>query len=349
MSAHDRHDPPSAPVVVVRDRARVVDAEERRSHGRDHWVDGTFGRFEQGRRSVVLSPNGPNVLRQERRRPRRRGVIDLDAGPGTDVAISGLPPLVDYASGGPVFHDDRRGVTLLFYHGEVHHLGDATRFWSFIGVAVSRDAGEHFRDLGPVVEPHESLVHWLDHGDRCVEIGSGGFVVADGEFDLYFTDASAPMPVNLGAVHAPVDEVVDAAVRGEGVAWRRRRSRTNPFDTSDLFPRRWGFHFVRWFDVAVDRETGRRLMIYSCESFGRWNLFVTWSDDGTIWSAPTPLLERPSAVERLYVTIDSGVDGEPRRVVASELSLYVVASAVGGFDRWDDATIERWNLSITER
>ena len=298
---------------------------------------------------MVLSPNGPNVLRQERRGPRRGGAVEFDDGPGTEVAISGLPPLVDYASGGPVFHDDRRGVTLLFYHGEVHHLGDATRFWSFIGVAASRDGGERFADLGPVVEPHQSLGHWLDHGDRSVEIGSGGFVVVDGEFDLYFTDASAPMPVNLGAVHAPVDEVVDAAVRGEGVEWRRRRSRTNPFDTSDLFPRRWGFHFVRWFDVAVDRETGRRLMIYSCESFGRWNLFVTWSDDGTIWSAPTPLLERPSSVERLYVTIDSGADGVPRHVRASDVEVYVVASAVGGFDRWDDATIERWSLSITER
>lgn len=348
MSVTRRLAPPPAPVVVVRDRSRAIEAEERRAAGRDHWVDGTFGRFRRGRRTVVLSPNGRTVLRQERRRPRGRDAVELDAGPGTAVVISGLPPLVDYASGGPVFHDERRDVTLLAYHGEVHHLGDATRFWSFIGLAVSRDAGVHFDDLGPVVEPHETLGHWLDHGDRSVEIGSGGFVVADGEIDLFFTDASAPMPVNLGAVHASVDDVVEAAVRGEGVSWQRRRSDTNPFATSDLFPRRWGFHFVRWFDVAVDRDSGRRLLIYSCESFGRWNLFVTWSDDGTVWSAPTPLLERPSSVERLYVTIDSGVDGRPRQVCAAEFTIHVVASSVGGFDRWTDAVIERWILSVTE-
>ena len=347
MNASVRPDPPPAPVVVVRDRSRVVDVEARRAHGRDHWVDGTFGRFQQGRRSVVLSPNGPTVFRQERRR-RRGGVVDLDAGPGTEVSISGLPPLVDYASGGPVFHDARRNVTLLFYHGEVHHLGDATRFWSFIGLAASRDGGERFSDVGPVVEPHESLGHWLDHSDRSVEIGPGGFVAVDGEFDLFFTDASAPMPVNLGAVHASIDDVVDAAVRSEGVVWRRRRSHTNPFETSDLFPRRWGFHFIRWFDVAVDRASSRRVMIYSCESFGRWNLFATWSLDGTVWSAPAPLLERPSSIERLYVTIDSGRDAPPRYIDARDLTVYVVASRVGGFDRWEDAVVERWDLSISE-
>lgn len=330
------------------DPVPVATADQRRALGLDHWVDGTMGFHRCGGRTLVVAPNGPRLARH-----------DLSAGgflaglvdPGQ--SIQGLPADVAHASGGPLYHDDASGQLLLVYHGETFRHGDHRDFWSFIGMAVSDDGGATFEDLGRVVT--SDLAEDDPDRPRPVEVGSGGFVVRDGWFHLYFHDRNAlRVRRDLCVARARLTDVLAAA--------RARRAPTfakyheGAFGepglggrASELLP---GLrHRVCWLDVAYLEPHDRFMLVHSTietlrDRQAMWNLAVALSPDGVTWDAPQLLEHDPVPAETLYVTIDSGGACQ-RTVTGDRFDVYRVRASARY--RWDDAALERITITHERR
>src|SRR5690606_38678048 len=111
--------------------------------------------------------------------------------------IEGVGADVAYASGSSVHVDPESGAVLLFFHEEVHPGGDELRFWSAIGLAVSRDGGRTFTSRGRIISPN------IDVDDprrvALTEVGGAPFAVHDGHFHIYFRETLASgEALNLG-------------------------------------------------------------------------------------------------------------------------------------------------------
>lgn len=295
---------------------------------------------------MVIAPNGPRLSRHDLSSGGFLGGLVT-----AEQVIEGLPPVVAHASGGPLYHDPRSGMLVLVYHGETFHEGDPRDFYSFIGMAASDDGGATFRDLGRVIT---SDLGEHDPGrPRPVELGSGGFVIRDGWFHLYFQDRNADsVRRDLAVARARVDEVVDAARLGRAPQFSKywEGSFSEPGlggRSTELLP---GLRFrVCWFDVALLASQGLTLLVHSTVQSVRdgvvmWNLATATSRDGLHWSEPELLFDDPVAAETLYVTIDSGGPSQ-RTIISDRFDVYRVRSSAQF--RWDDAVLER--IPITSR
>lgn len=329
---------------VVTDERTVVGRNERRAAGLDFWVDGTFGVDRRGGRTLAVMPNGPCL-----------SLHDLDRGGfiagllAADHRIQGLPDDVDHASGGPLHRDPDTGLLLLVYHGETFRDGDPTDYYSYIGLAASRDDGDTFTDLGRIV------TSWLEEHDpgrpRPVDLGSGGFTIADGWFNVYFQDRGLlHTRRDLSVARARTDDVVTAALEGRAATF------TKYFDgrwcepglggrSDELLPglrRR-----VVWSDAAWCEPLGRHLLVVSHVAemhdwVAHWTHSISLSPDGLCWSEPAMIVD-PVPAEMLYVTIDS-TGPDQHRITGDEFHLYRVHATTPW--RWDDARLDRLTVRI---
>jgi hypothetical protein len=332
----------------VADPVVVATADQRRALGLDHWVDGTMGFHRAGGRRMAIAPNGPRLARHDLTTGGLlTGLVD------PHQTIMGLPADVAHASGGPLHHDEGSGQLLLVYHGETFRNDDHRDFFSFIGMAVSDDDGATFEDLGRVIT--SDLVEDDPHRPGPVEIGSGGFVVRDGWFHLYFHDRNARyVRRDLCVARARLSDVLaaaqtrrapvfaklhDGAFREPGLGGR----------ASELLP---GLrHRVCWLDVAFLEPHDSFMLVYSTIEDVRcgqamWNLAVALSPDGVQWGRPELLAQDAVAAETLYVTIDSGGSCQ-RTVTGDRFDIYRVRST--SKYRWDDAALERLTVSYGSR
>jgi hypothetical protein len=98
------------------------------------------------------------------------------------------------------------GVTrevLAFIHEERPGHQDRTQ----LGLAWSSDGGETWRYLGRIIRPHR---------DRAGgNITGAPYLVRDGDFYVYYTDAMTPEYVRIGVSRAPVNQVIAAARAGD--------------------------------------------------------------------------------------------------------------------------------------
>lgn len=334
----------------VVEQRQLASADERRAEGLEHWIDGSFGMFRRRGRTVVLSPNGRRIARHGSFSPTgRRSGGPLGRLIDAQVEISPLSRPTDHASGGPLFDDRRRRQILVVYHGELHRDGDPTSYYSFLGLAVSKDDGATIADLGWIVSPDVDPDTWLAGDAPSVEVGPGGFVEHDGRFHVYFQDSSAPGRINLGVATADVEHVCAAAALGSGVEWVKERmpdSGAGPGAVRELFPLDAAFRSIEWFDVAYHEDLQRFVLVYSSAYLGRWNHFLAISPDGRGWGPAVPIHARSSAAELLYVTLSSGDAAEQRRLRGTEFHLYFMRSTTGGFDRWKDATLQLATVAV---
>jgi hypothetical protein len=88
-------------------------------------------------------------------------------------------------------------------------------------------------------------------------------------------------------------------------------------------------------------------MVHSTRREGRWNLHVSRSFDGVTWGRPVPVFEDWSLTEALYVTICGNDASRQRVLVDDEMHVFVVRSGTGGFNRWNDASIELISLHVS--
>ena len=277
---------------------------------------------------------------------------DVGAGllPGLREAalrIDGLPADVDHASGGPLHQLGPSDLMVLVYHGEHFQAGNARIYRSFLGLAVSRNGGQSFRDLGQIVTPE-----WNPGRTGLVEVGSGATIVRDGVFDVYFQEkGSRSVARNLSVARASVREVTAAAANGE--APRFMKYSDGSFEqpglggaSAELFDSERGR--AAWFDTVFLEPLGHSALVFSTverviDGLAHWNHCMSLSEDGIRWSDPVRLWDEPQPAEMIYVTLDSGE--EDQRV-----------STTGSFDlfrtwsttpfRWDDARLERIRVDV---
>lgn len=322
----------------------VASRDDRRAAGLHHWIDGTMGIVRHDGRTLVVAPNGRNMSRHVVAAGGRlvEGVVDADQ------PILGCPPDVAHASGGPLFRDGGTGALVVVYHGETFVDGDHERFFSFLGLAVSTDDGNTFRDVGRILT---SDLPETDMSNRPLELGPGAAVRVGEYLYVYFTERTiGSQRLRLGVARARFDDVVDAALRPETPDFRKFHAgafgspglggpAAELIDNPSLY--------VGWFDVAHLAEPDLMLLVFSTVPRAqagdhRWFHFAAWSRDGLSWSEPVPLYGEGVDGEMLYLTLDSG-GPEQRRIDAREFDLYRVTATTPY--RWDDAWVERVRVS----
>lgn len=327
----------------------LVTREQRIAAGLHHWIDGTMGIARLADRTLAFAPNGARTARHlliedgaEDRSGDRGFVTGLEH---AEQRILGARERSDHLSGGPALVDPETQSILLLYHGERFTDRDPQDYWSFLGLAVSDDAGRRFEDLGTIVTSSQPE---RDPGrDRPVEIGPGGFAIHDGWMYVFFLDRGIlTTHLNLGVARARLDEVWAAARRRQ--APRFHTYLDGAFDqpaiggrATDLLP---GLkQRVLWFDVTRIEELDLLLLVYGTVTghqggVTHWTHLARWSHDAVHWSDPVALYPEPVEQEMLYLAMDSG-GADPRTITGDRFDLYRVVSTAAF--RWDDAQLER--------
>lgn len=345
-----RSEPMSAPFVVppryalaatdaweVGEPEVIVEDGARRAAGLTYWPDGGIGFATIDGRTYGFASNGPRVARWRVDEDRFLGAL-LAAG----EPIAGVGADVAYASGSSVYVDPASAAVLLFFHEEIHPGGDELRFWSAIGLAVSRDGGRTFESRGRIISPNIEV----DDPRRVAltEVGGAPFIVEDGYFHIYFRETLASgEALNLGVARAPVDLVVAAALDGSLLAWHKHRD--GAWDepglggvASELLP---GAPTPRWFDVIRMDADGCFVLIFSDGMADEWGYGITTSTDGLHWATPARLGEIERGGERLYLSLASPELRQPKTAPGEVIHLYRTRSQRGGSGRWEDAVVER--------
>lgn len=330
----------------------MATAQRRGELGLDHWIDGTMGIHRRAGRTLVVSPNGPNLAIHRLDSEPAGSDLARDLGAGVHAPgwpIRGLPADVDHASGGPLHFDEDSGLLFLLYHGEYFEAGDHRDYYSFLGLAVSR-GDEHFHDLGPIVTSD------LDRRDparhRPVEMGPGAIAVIDGWFHVYFCDRGHEyIRRHLSVARARVDDLVECARANRAPRFTKYADgRFSQPGIGGLSAELLGHTrlWVAWYDVMHLGQHGRWLLLFSTSrrplnGVPRWNYGVSESTDGITWSAPRELLGAPEPAEILYVSLDSG-ERDQRCCASDSFDLYRTRASAAY--RWDDATVERLRITV---
>lgn len=311
----------------------VASRSERRASGLATWPDGTLGVVREGGELAFVGADGSSVATS-------RGTLsDPLEHVESNVAIAGFRTDYDYAAGGPVYVDPTSHSWLLFYHAERWPGGDALRFYSSIGLAISRDEGRSWHDLGPIIRPN--LPYGAAKGTP-VEVGGAPYVTVGGYFYVYFRDYTSPgRSTGLSVARAPITSVVAAAVdRGRSVAW------------SDYYRGRWdqpglgglasplesGNPPSRWFDVGYDSTAHRYVLVVAADDSRGVNLFIASSPDGLHWSTRDRLTSGRG--ESFYPTL-VGTGTDPLRLGAAFYVYYTYSARYQGGARWRDAVLVR--------
>ncbi|MFM7068780.1 MAG: hypothetical protein ACKOYM_04890 [Actinomycetes bacterium] len=342
--------PPSAQFRV--DHAEVVvTAAERQAKNLTHWPDGTIGSVRRKGQLISIGPNGSGLARSEQpvhrwwRRQRDQSAMGQIT--GTDGVVDALRSPADYVAGGPLHYEANADLLVLVYHAEEHPDGDPTRFYATLGLAASTDGGHRFTDLGRVVRP-ELPPEAAARASGPVEMGPGSLLVTAEQYIVLFHDfLPNGRRINLAAAAAPRDELIEAARRGESIEWKKYdgSSFTTPAwggRATELLPAVIGTDAVEWMDTVWLPDQQCWAMVASSSVFGAWTLTTAYSYDGVRWSQPRVVRGSRSLAEALYVSIDrSALLSRRTPRSSSELAVFRVISPSGGYQRWDDAEVER--------
>jgi hypothetical protein len=349
------------------------------AYGLDMWIDGSIGFAPVDGGVRAFAPNGPTTASW--RVDDRAFVAGVDR---ADLTIAGQD--ADYAAGGPVYvhtgepadpADDR---LVLFYHGEDHRhaTADPTRWWGFLGMAVSSDGGETFLDAGPIVAPNLPVTEPPDAG---VEVGGGPYAIVEDDgvtyVYVYFRDTLASgEAVKLGVARAPLASVVGAAeactpavpeeceapsfVKFDGASWGEpgaRAAGTSGGAPADLFAPLGITPTPVWFDVVELSSRNLFVLVFSWyvpsdvparQDIDGWSTAVSVSTDGLDWSRPVRIVETEPRDELAYVTATGPDLRRPRVTAGDDLVLYRTRteySEPGPPGRWSGAVaVERLDL-----
>jgi len=332
------HHLPATTAWEVGEPRVVVDDATRRDAGLTWWVDGCIGFARLDGTVHGFADNGPHVAHWTVAPDRFLAeVVD----PAVVIAGAGGA----YAAGGPVLVDPATGALLLVYHGEEHPHGDPADFWSYVGLAVSRDRGATFTDLGRIVTPEMPLDR--HRASSLVEVGGAPLVIVGGDVHLYYRDARpSGRWLNMCVARVGLAELFAAAAVDRVAPWvKYHEGRWTEAGLggagTDLFP---DSPVPRWFDVIHLVDHDRFVMVHSDGLSRSWTTVVRTSTDGLTWSAPERLLPATTDAELLYLTLSSPDLGARREVRGDRVDLYRTRCPGTGAHRWDDASIERLSL-----
>ena len=249
--------------------------------------------------------------------------------------------------------DAERDLALLVYHAEEHRAGEPMDFYSSLGLAVSRDAGTTWTDLGRIVRAElpegRSARSW-----GPVEMGPGTLLDTGDRFVVLFGDFRADgRRVNLAAAAAPRTAVLDAAAQGRSVEWHKWDG-TGFVEpglggrAAELMGPATTFGQVKWTDAVRLARSRRWALVATTNFMGSWTLVASTSLDGVVWSRPTVVEGSQSDAEALYVSTHGPLTRrESKELGPDGFAVVRVVSEHGAYDRWDDAVVERLVVAPT--
>jgi hypothetical protein len=319
----------------------IYDVSARNTLQLPFWPDGIMGYIPTSvpGQYAFYGANGPTPFRTV-------GTLQQPAGVSVQrVTIKSANANVSYLSGGPVFADPLSGRLLMFYHAE-YHRGSGMNFYAVIGLAIQDDSqGLSFTDLGLIVQPN------LPSGSAptAVEILGAPFIVKDGYFLVYFSDAQSTGVTNgLAVARAPVADVVQAALAGRVTNWYKYYTGTwsEPAMGGRSSPLEETNQYVGWLDVKWNAYLNRFVMVStrSSSTSSKGNLFLSTSLDGIQWSALQQLDFGQG--ESFYPTIVG--NGRDATTLGASFYVYYTSSALGVWERWRDAALTRRLISFPE-
>jgi hypothetical protein len=325
---------PTRPVVTACDQQVVIDSQTRAAAGLATWPDGTLGVVDEGDNYAFVGSGADQGV------ATTVGTLSDPIKSAVDVTrISGLHLPFNYAAGGPVLDDPADNSWLVFYHAERWPEGDATRYYSSIGLAISTDRGRSWRDLGEIIRPH---VPYAEVASQPVEVGAGPYIEVGGYVYVYFRDEIGPRQTSqLSVARAPVAAVLASSRAGRTIAWH------DYYDGSWEQPALGGLASplepdnpqTRWFDVLFDPRLGRYVLAAATNDGIGVNLYAAFSTDGIHWSGRQRLTD--DHAENLYPTL---VWAQPSGHASDyQMYLYYTVAPLDG-PRWPTAVLDRMTI-----
>ncbi len=269
----------------------------------------------------------------------------------TNIQLQNNTQSSDYASGGPVYYDAPNDRLIMFYHGEIYDPS-VFSFYSYIGLAASTDGGDTFEDLGQIIRPDIDIADTDRAG--ALDVGSATYVINGGFFYVYHKDMREDgTDVRMAVSRAPIADVLDAAANGTTSPWQKyfNGSFSSPGvggSADNIMPITPSY--INWMDTVYVEGLNEYVMVYSSINdglIGSMN-YITTSEDGINWSFPREIYDDFSSEEISFVTLTSPDYSRQRVVTGDNFELFRTVSAsqyVSG-DRWEDARVEKINISF---
>jgi hypothetical protein len=317
----------------------IYDQAQRAALGRGDpyffWPDGSIAFLPAGDQYRFFAPNGGRTARM-------LGTFD-DPGATLEtggISIQGIDPQFPFASGGSIYRDPETGMLLLFYHAERYLEGNPSLFHASLGIAVSEDEGQSFRNLGIILETNASP---NANAPCCADMGGAPYMIQDGQFYLYFRDRMADLyDIQLAVATAPVAEVVEAARNGTTSPWFKYfngakepglMGRSSPLEEYNPG--------AAWFSVSHNTYLNKFIMAVASHPGADNGLYLIASEDGITWS-PRVLVYQCDC-DLTYPTIISP-DGDPFNT-GQQFYVYNLQS-VRGIPRWQDSALHRATVTL---
>lgn len=260
------------------------------------------------------------------------------------LTIEGIDPQFAYAAGGPIYRDPESGLLLMFYHGERHFGGNGSIFHAAIGLAVSKDEGKTFQNLGIILENNAPPDV---NAPCCADMGGATYTIKDGQFLVFFRDRQVDLSTNeLAVATAPVDEVIEAAKNGMTSLWfKYQKDGQQPGLSGTSSPLEIGNPPTDWFSVSYNSFIDRYIMVIATHDRAevyRYQLYLTASEDGYQWSPRVLLTETDD--ELTYPSI-IGIEGDPLNIGETFYIYYVTTPR--GVTRWHDTKFQRMTVTLS--
>jgi hypothetical protein len=272
--------------------------------------------------------------------------IDVIIHPNRDAAVNPNYSSYTYLGGGRIYRvpEGRPGGKSLLdvYHAEIN---TTTSFYSLLGLAVSRDDGFHWTDLGEIIrlnQPYEADLAGFDIGSpRLVDSPDKQY------FYVYFPDwiangTTQPITATIVSVaRAPIASVLEAASgeRPHAVAFEKyyEGAWSQPGIgglSTDLNPEAG---YAGSPNVAYDSGFDRYVMITDDTQ----HIAYAESVDGLSWTLPVLLEQDENSQTSFDYAVPIGTSDDPNVLGKQFYVFFTYGSAQG----WPGNTVRRFTLT----
>jgi hypothetical protein len=272
--------------------------------------------------------------------------IDVIVHPNPDAAVNPNYGVYTYLGGGRIYRvpegQPGAGSLLDLYHAEIN---TDTSFYSLLGLAVSRDDGLHWTDLGEIIrpnQPYEADLAGFDIGSpRLVDSPDGQF------FYVYFPDwiangTTQPTTSTIVSVaRAPIALVLEAASCERPHAAAFQKYYEGEWGqpgigglSTDLNP---NAGYAGSANVAYDSAFGRYVMITDDTQ----HIAYAESADGLSWTLPVLLDQDENTQTSFDYAVPVGMGGDPN-VLGEQFYVFFTYGSPQG---WPGNTVQRFTVT----
>jgi len=272
--------------------------------------------------------------------------IDVIIHPNPDPAVNPNYGAYTYLGGGRIYRvsEGRPGAGSLLdvYHAEIN---TDTSFYSLLGLALSKDDGLHWTDLGEIIRPNQPYKADLAGFD----IGSPRLVDSPGGqyFYVYFPDWIAngtPQPTTstiVSVARAPIASVLEAASGEHPHAAAFKKYYEGEWSepgigglSTDLNP---NAGYAGSANVAYDSAFGRYVMITDDTQ----HIAYAESEDGLSWTLPVLLAQDENSQTSFNYAVPIGT-GEDPNILGEEFYVFFTYGSQQG---WPGNTVQRFTVT----